>query len=91
MDAPIVLHTDTSIADILLKAGDRARKPYKSTPLDFLNPPERRTSIIALCKFGLGVLFGFDEETSERPGRRLPTQEQPHTGALPCERCCTES
>jgi len=64
---PIVLHTDIRIADILLEAGDRARKPYKSTPLDFLNPPERRTSIIALCKFGLGVLFGFDKETSERP------------------------
>ena len=67
VEAPIVLHTDTRIADILLGAGDRARTPYKSTPLDFLNPPERRTSIIALCKFGLGVLFGFDMETSERP------------------------
>lgn len=67
VEAPIVLHTNTRIADILLEAGDRARQPYKLTPLDFLNPPERRTSIIALCKFGLGVLFGFDKEASERP------------------------
>ena len=67
VEIPIVLHTDTRIADILLEAGDRAQEPYKSTPLDFLKNPERKTSIIALCKFGLGVLFGFDKETSERP------------------------
>ena len=67
VEAPIILRTETRIADILLKAGDRAREPYSTTPLDFLDPPEQRTSIIALCKFGLGVLFGFDKEPNIRP------------------------
>ena len=53
VEAPITIRSDTKLADILIAAGDRARAPYKVTPLDFLDPPERRTSIIALCKFGL--------------------------------------
>ena len=67
VESPIVLRTETRVAEILIKAGDRARKPYSSTPLDFLDPPEHRTSIIALCKFGLGVLFDFDKEPEGRP------------------------
>ena len=67
VEAPIVLRTETRIENILLEAGNRACKPYSTTPLDFLDPPERRTSIILLCKFGLGVLFGFDKEPSIRP------------------------
>ena len=81
VEVPIVLHTNTRIADILLGAGDHARNPYKSTPLDFLNPPERRTSIIALCKFGLGVLFKFDKETGERPVKTfVNSRTTPHRG-----------
>ena len=69
VETPIFLRTTTSVADILIHAGDQARKPYSVTPLDFIRPPERRTSIIALCKFGLGVLFGFDVEPRSRPVR----------------------
>ena len=67
VEAPIVLQTETRVADILLKAGNCACEPYSTTPLDFIKPPAQRTSIIALCKFGLGVLFGFDKEPDFRP------------------------
>ena len=81
VEVPITLRTETRIADILVEAGDRARKPYKSTPLDFLGPPEQTTSIIALCKYGLGVIFGFDKEPVSRPVKTfLNSRTTPYRG-----------
>lgn len=67
VESPVILQTETRVADILLKAGNCAREPYSTTPLDFINPPAQRTSIIALFKFGLGVLFRFDKEPNSHP------------------------
>ncbi|KAI9867921.1 MAG: hypothetical protein M1813_007743 [Trichoglossum hirsutum] len=40
VECPIVLQTNTTIADILLEAGDAARQPYRNTPLDFVDRQE---------------------------------------------------
>jgi hypothetical protein len=38
IEIPIVLETSATIADILIKGGEDARKPYQRTPLDFVDP-----------------------------------------------------
>jgi hypothetical protein len=38
----IILRTETTIAEILIKAGDVASKPYSRTPLDFIKRPQSR-------------------------------------------------
>ncbi|MCJ1254010.1 hypothetical protein MMC24_001824 [Lignoscripta atroalba] len=37
---PEIIETDVSMVEILLKAGDRASKPYSRTPLDFVSRKE---------------------------------------------------
>lgn len=68
---PIDLRTDTRIADILTRAGDRATKPYTRTPLDFLKSPPVSTSIVAPFWFGVGVVVNLDKESDVRPLRRF--------------------
>ena len=72
---PIVLETNSRIADILVKAGDRASKPYSQTPLDFLKSPPVSTSIVAPFWFALGVLVDFDKGPLPRPTKSFVNHE----------------
>ncbi|KAI9866389.1 MAG: hypothetical protein M1813_001511 [Trichoglossum hirsutum] len=63
----IVLRTETPIAEILVKAGDVACKPYSRTPLDFVKPRRSRTSLLSLFWLVLAILLGFDMESKNRP------------------------
>jgi hypothetical protein len=63
----IILRTETTIAEILIKAGDVASKPYSRTPLDFIKRPRSRTSLLSLFWLGLANLLKFDMESKSRP------------------------
>ncbi|MCJ1315190.1 hypothetical protein MMC15_000506 [Xylographa vitiligo] len=83
---PIVLETDSRIANILVKAGDRACEPYSRTPLDFLKSPPVSTSIVAPFWFGMGVLVDFDKESLPRPTKSFVNhQTRPPAGITKCE------
>ena len=62
---------ENRIADVLIDAGDSARKPYFRTPLDFLKSPPANTSVVAPFWFGLGVVINFDKESCSRPLKRF--------------------
>ena len=68
---PIVLKTECLIARVLVEGGDRARKPYSRTPLDFLKSPPASTSLVAPFWFALGLLFDLDQESLSRPIKRF--------------------
>ncbi|EXJ70427.1 uncharacterized protein A1O5_06495 [Cladophialophora psammophila CBS 110553] len=57
VQTPIILRTDTTIAEILVKAGDRAREPYKLTPLDFITAQPTAANFVAAWWWGLGLCF----------------------------------
>ncbi|KAL1979410.1 hypothetical protein VTN96DRAFT_6053 [Rasamsonia emersonii] len=59
---PDVIETDVSIAQILIRAGDRAKKPYSRTPLDFVSRKEWQWSLywsnwINILR-NMGIVFG---------------------------------
>jgi hypothetical protein len=66
-ETPIVLETDVTLAQILVAAGEAAKKPYSRTPLGFLKPPPSRTSLIAPLWFGFAVIHDFRVEPPPRP------------------------
>jgi hypothetical protein len=57
IQTPIILRTDTTIAEILVKAGDQAREPYKLTPLDFIAARPTPSNFVAAWWWGLGLCF----------------------------------
>lgn len=71
VETPIFIRMEGGVSDILVDAGDRARKLYSRTPLDFLKSPPVSTSIVAPFWFGMGVLFDFDRESCSRPLKRF--------------------
>ena len=71
VETPIILPMESRIADVLIDAGDRARKPYSRTPLDFLKSPPARTSLVAPFWFGMGVVFDLEKESHSRPIKRF--------------------
>ncbi|KAK5004486.1 hypothetical protein LTR28_008843, partial [Elasticomyces elasticus] len=74
---PLVLETDTSIADILLQAGDAAKEPYSRTPLDFVSRKEWPWTLY--WSFWINVLrtchIVFAPKT--RPINRIPNDTFP--------------
>lgn len=38
VETPTILELDTSLAEILVQAGDKAQAPFQDTPLDFFEP-----------------------------------------------------
>ena len=80
-ETPIILPVECRIADILVRAGDCARKPWSATPLDFLKPPPASTSLVAPFWFGMGVVFDLENKSSPRPVRRFGNiQTRPPAG-----------
>ncbi|KAL6718383.1 hypothetical protein ACLMJK_004472 [Lecanora helva] len=71
VETPIIISMESRIADVLVDAGDRARKLYSRTPLDFIKSPPASTSIVAPFWFGMGVVFDFDKESNSRPVKRF--------------------
>lgn len=71
VETPIIIRMENRIADVLIDAGDSARKPYSRTPLDFLKSPPANTSVVAPFWFGLGVVINFDKESCSRPLKRF--------------------
>ncbi|MCJ1285872.1 hypothetical protein MMC26_005214 [Xylographa opegraphella] len=81
VETPIILRSESRVADILITAGDRACEPYARTPLDFLKSPPVSTSIVAPFWFAMGVVFDFDKESRSRPIKRFGnTKTRPPVG-----------
>ena len=65
IETPSLLSCITTAEQILAKAGDRP-KPYIQTPLDFVNPPVSRTSLLAPFWFGFRVCFDWGRTADGR-------------------------
>lgn len=75
VETPIIIRMENRIADVLIDAGESARKPYSRTPLDCLKSPPANTSVVAPFWFGLGVVINFDKESCSRPLKNRPPAE----------------
>lgn len=73
----IVLRPHTTIADILIKAGDKAKDPYKSTPLDFVFDDKWSWRLYWL--YGINILrnMGLVPHSKRRPIDRIPDDNFP--------------
>lgn len=67
---PIVINMDTTIADLLIKAGNEAKDPYVDTPMDFVEKPvwEGWRRLPSLLHYG-GL--------AKRPLTRIPNDYSP--------------
>jgi hypothetical protein len=68
---PIILKSEFRIADILVKAGDQAKDPYKLTPLDFVDAPPGISTVRPFW-FALGYLLGLGIPPKTRPINFFP-------------------
>ncbi|KAF7512835.1 hypothetical protein GJ744_011938 [Endocarpon pusillum] len=78
---PIILQTATPVAEILVKAGNQAREPYKLTPLDFIASRPSPANFTAAWWWGLalcfdGILFQMNE-------KRRPVSTFSNSRAIP--------
>ncbi|KIW09841.1 hypothetical protein PV08_11942 [Exophiala spinifera] len=81
VQTPIVLPSDTTIAEILVKAGDPAREPYKLTPLDFIASRPTPANFVAAWWWGLRLCFDgklFEMDKGPRPATTFS-----HSRSLP--------
>lgn len=69
VETPFVLPCEATVAEILEIAGERSRKAYVETPLDFIKPPITRTSLVAPFWFGVRVCFEW------KTNRDLPVKK----------------
>lgn len=88
VETHIVLRTETTIAEILVKAGDMACKPYSRTPLDFIKQPRSKTSLLSLFWLGLSNFLKFDVESKSRPIKAFgESKTTPPRGFGPMDVC----
>lgn len=73
IQTPIILRTDTTIAEILIKAGDEAREPYKLTPLDFVAARPSEANFVAAWWWGLALCFDGILFQINKRRRPIPT------------------
>ena len=76
----IVLEPNTTIADILIRAGDKAKEPYKSTPLDFVCSDLWSWRLYWV--YGINILrkIGIVVPTKRRPIDKIPDDNFPPLG-----------
>lgn len=77
VESPTIIKIDIGIEKILIEAGDDARKPYRQTPLDFIDDqsPSWLTEVQPYLRFRRGP--------SERPLPRFTNDRFPVIGAGP--------
>lgn len=66
VQTPSLVACNITVEKILADEGDRP-KPYTQTPLDFINPPVSRTSLLAPFWFGFKVCFDWRRIAGELP------------------------
>jgi hypothetical protein len=64
---PILLKDQVRITDILLSAGNSANKPFKFTPLDFVNPPSLPFNFLCPIMWALQLLFDLGADPKHGP------------------------
>ncbi|OCL00552.1 uncharacterized protein K441DRAFT_683854 [Cenococcum geophilum 1.58] len=74
---PIQVHTTFRIAEILRRAGDSAKTPYRQTPLDFID------DLSPSWLIDLQSHLGFSTWSRKRPLRRFNNDRFPVVGASP--------
>jgi hypothetical protein len=69
---PIILVPNTTMANILLKAGPCAAKPYKLTPMDFVGRDEYSWFLYWTYWFNILRKIGISFHTPKRPIDKIP-------------------
>jgi hypothetical protein len=64
---PVLLKDQVRIEDILRSAGDCASKPFRFTPLDFVNPHPLRFNFMGPVMWALQLLFGLGADPTHGP------------------------
>ncbi|KIW31792.1 uncharacterized protein PV07_03384 [Cladophialophora immunda] len=78
---PICLKDQVKIKDVLQSADARASRPFRSTPLDFVNPRPSRFDFVGPVVWGIDLLFGlggarkYGPITSFRNSTRNPPRD----------------
>ena len=67
VETPITLQSTIKLEDILVRAGDQARGRYTETPLDFIRPRTRQTSLVAPFWFGVRAVFRWKKGRGTLP------------------------
>ena len=67
VETPIALQSTRKLEEILTRAGDQARERYNDTPLDFIRPQTRTTSLIAPFWFGMRAVFRWGSKRGTLP------------------------
>ena len=75
---PIILHPSERLCDILKRAGDTAKHPYKNTPLDFVGYDQWSWTLY--WKYWLNVLdrLHIVLSSKQRPLIKIPDDNFPH-------------
>jgi hypothetical protein len=74
---PIVLVPNTTMADILIKAGPCAAKPYKDTPMDFIRPEQSSWFLYWTYWFNILSKMGITFHTVKRPVNKISDDQFP--------------
>ena len=84
-EVPIVLKTPTRIADILVRAGTDAQKPYSLTPLDFVNAKPGKKDFMGLwwAMWWSGNIYVFGGILLHTHPKPPPIAAFPNTRATP--------
>lgn len=83
VEEPIALDCPALLRDILAKAEKNLDDGYAVTPLEFLNPPISRTSLVAPFWVGFEATFGKQKLNRDGTIRRLPnTRTIPPRGLI---------
>jgi hypothetical protein len=64
---PVFLKDQIRIEDVLRSAGDRATKPFRFTPLDFISPPPSKFNLLGPVMWGFQLLFGLSADPKHGP------------------------
>jgi hypothetical protein len=82
IETTITLEPNATITEMLIRAGDKARNPYKSTPLDFVDCDLWSWRLYWEYAINILRMFGIVLTTKRRPIDKIRDDNFPPLGAL---------